>query len=80
MESTGPLLGAPLMAELKNAAYADGNVICQLDHNNHKQGNGGQKIQFLYIPPKENIYQLWPIQLENHLTVEKLKNGVPGKT
>lgn len=61
MESTG-LLGAPLMAELKNAAYADGNVICQLDHND-KQGNGEQKIQFS-VRPKENIYQLWPIQLE----------------
>lgn len=50
MESTGPLFGAPLMAELKNAAYADGNVICQLDHNNDKQGNGGQKIQFSVRP------------------------------
>lgn len=50
MESTGPLLGAPPMAELKNAAYADGDVICQFDHNNDKQGNGGHKIEFSVRP------------------------------
>lgn len=46
----GPPLGCSTHGRTQNAAYADGNVICQLDHNNDKQGNGGQKIQIFYSP------------------------------